>query len=169
MLLFGLIEISRLNVAKPCYLSKMSGEGNRFFSSFFFFFCCRLICVRVCVCFFCDGVCRLPARASVSLFRARSKRRIITTDFSEQPEKFSRSGAEISPVIFRRRRSYKGNADESLPLSGDTSRRRRSQRSAGGFRNSGDDVVAFSSFSCPSSESPPAGLNIGASPPGLFQ
>lgn len=66
--------------------------------------------------------------------------------FSEQPEKFSRSGAEISPAIFRRRRSYKGNADESFLLNGDTSLRRRSQRSAGGFRNSGDDVVVFSSF-----------------------
>lgn len=36
MLLFGLIEIPRLNVAKLCYLSKMSGEGNRFLSLFFF-------------------------------------------------------------------------------------------------------------------------------------
>lgn len=49
MLVFGLIEISRLNVAKPCYLSKMSVEGKIdffftflfaiFFFLFFFFFC----------------------------------------------------------------------------------------------------------------------------------
>lgn len=60
MLLFGVIEISRLNVAKPCYLSKMSGEGNRFFSFFFF----AVSFVRV----FCGGVCHLPVCVSVTSF-----------------------------------------------------------------------------------------------------
>lgn len=49
-------------------------------------------------------------------------------------------------VIFWWRRSYKGNIDESFLLDGETSLRRRSQSSADGFRNSGDDMVVFSSF-----------------------
>lgn len=50
------------------------------------------------------------------------------------------------PVIFWWRRRYKGDIDESFLLNGETSLRRRSQSSADGFRNSGDDVVVFSSF-----------------------
>lgn len=84
MLLFGVIEISRLNVAKPCYLSKMSGEGNRFFSFFFF---CRLICA-------CFLWWRLPF-ASVcecDFILSKVKKKKNYNGFSEQPENFARVG-----------------------------------------------------------------------------
>lgn len=82
MLLFGLIEISRLNVAKPCYLSKMSGEGNRFFS--FFFFLPSHLCM-----FF---VAAFASVCECDFILSKVKKKKSYNGFSEQPENFARGG-----------------------------------------------------------------------------